>query len=70
MITVSDNGLGMDDAKRKAILSGLSGIGLQNVRERLDIHYGYRAKFEMTSTLGEGTSIRLLLPLTYSKGES
>ena len=70
VITVSDNGLGMDDAKRKAILSGLSGIGLQNVRERLDIHFGYRAKFEMTSKLGEGTSIRLLLPLTYSKGES
>ncbi len=68
-IEVRDDGVGMS-AERLAALatgqaerSGRSGVGVANIRERLDRLFGDRYRMEIRSTLGEGTTIRLDLPL-------
>jgi two-component system sensor histidine kinase YesM len=66
-IEVTDNGIGMDDRKSVSVLHNNSGIGLSNLTERLEIYYGPQAKLELDSKLGEGTTVRLLLPLINTK---
>lgn len=63
-IQIRDNGLGMDEQKRNTLFDNGANIGLANVRERLEIYYGYLAKFEITSKLGEGTTVLIELPIT------
>lgn len=57
-IEVSDNGVGCDftDPGFK------EGIGLQNVRERLELHYGNRVQFLKTGAPGKGARFTLLIP--------
>jgi len=69
MIEVEDDGIGMDMERE----SGLSlaargagdqagGIGMRNVRERMEVMYGSRAEVEMVSRPGRGTKVTLVLP--------
>ncbi|WP_436237861.1 cache domain-containing sensor histidine kinase [Paenibacillus sp. LjRoot153] len=80
-VKLNDNGCGMDEAIVKNIMDGHyervqstgSGIGVRNVIDRLALYYGDKAKFFMTSTIGEGTEVSLILPsvneIDVSKGE-
>ena len=56
VVEVADDGMGFDP-------SGASrGVGIANVEERLRLHYGEAARFEVDSAFGHGTRIRLVLP--------
>ncbi len=67
-ITLSDNGRGFDVAKQydpetdRFKSSKMSGIGLENVRQRLRLEYGDRQKFTIESTAGEGTVVEIVFP--------
>ncbi|MEI6080328.1 MAG: histidine kinase, partial [bacterium] len=59
LISVADNGPGMIVNER--VLFG-RGIGLANVRDRLKLLYGDRAKLEFTSDLNKGTTATINMP--------
>ncbi|RHW42856.1 sensor histidine kinase [Neobacillus notoginsengisoli] len=80
VVEVIDNGVGMDEWTKKRLLqpdgglpasqkpSGhVTGLGLQNVIKRLQLFYGQETIIEIDSKLGEGTSVRLLLPVPAEK---
>jgi LytS/YehU family sensor histidine kinase len=56
-IQVIDNGAGFD-TQQKA-----TGIGMENVRQRLASHYGSNHHFSVESQLGKGTCVSIKLPL-------
>jgi len=66
---VIDNGDGMEvsedntlpDTKRKQ--QHFSGIGVRNVHERIQLIYGEEYGVTISSTLGEGTKVRITLPI-------
>ncbi|MFD0671213.1 ATP-binding protein [Cohnella sp. GCM10027633] len=62
-IAVRDNGVGFPPEKIEPVLSGTyrGGIGLVNVHQRLMNAYG--AGLAITSVAGEGTEVRLRIPL-------
>ena len=69
IITVSDNGIGIDDDKLKALNDYINdknnlfnGIALRNINKRLKLNYGEEYGLEVTSILGKGTSMVLTLP--------
>ncbi len=79
LITISDNGCGMDINKLKKLTYGLSiyqekgssspkdsGIALSNVNARIKLNFGEEYGLSITSTLGNGTSVQILLPLNSS----
>jgi len=65
IIEVEDDGVGMYEGRPPA--SGLgrtgAGIGMKNVRERLEVLFGNEASFEIVSRPGRGTRITMALPL-------
>ena len=65
LIEVRDTGVGMDtDAPARASdRDSASGFGIAQVRERVASLPGGTGRVEVTSRVGEGTTIRLLLPL-------
>lgn len=65
-IEVEDNGIGIEQA-RKQLPKGRKrpGIGLANIRERLRLLFKDKGQLE-TSTLQQGTRVRLTLPLLLS----
>jgi two-component system LytT family sensor kinase len=42
-----------------------NGIGMKNVRERLEVLYGGEARFEVESRPGRGTRVTLEMPMVY-----
>ncbi len=69
IITVSDNGIGMDDKKISSLNDYINdknedfnGIALRNVNKRLKLNYGDNYGLEVMSILGKGTSMILTLP--------
>lgn len=62
MIEVEDDGIGMDAEPVGRGGSG-SGIGMRNVRERMEVMYGPAAEVEMVSRPGRGTKVTLVLPV-------
>lgn len=65
LITISDDGIGMDEAKRRSILhgNGVKGYGLKNVQERIQLFYGRRYGLTVESQAGKGTHVSVLFPL-------
>lgn len=66
-IEIEDNGPGIEPKRLDKILknepvAGASGIGIKNIIDRLNIDFGNRATFNIESTLGKGTKIRIILP--------
>jgi Histidine kinase len=60
-IAVSDTGVGLNGSA--AANSGMSsGTGLQNIRERLQLHYGPKAQLVLQPNSPQGTVARLTLP--------
>ncbi len=63
IIEVEDDGVGIDPgrAHSSGVLQG-NGIGMRNVRERLEVLYGDAALFEVMSRPGRGTKVTLAFP--------
>ncbi|GIP35720.1 sensor histidine kinase [Paenibacillus sp. J2TS4] len=71
ILTVQDNGVGMDRDKLRKIQGFLSSgsevaqgerIGIKNVHDRIKLQYGASYGVTVESILGEGTKVRLSLP--------
>ncbi len=61
VLTVGDDGLGMPDATLAEVYD--RGVGLRNLRDRLARLYGPEHLPEITSAPGNGTQVRLRLPV-------
>ncbi len=64
-IEIMDDGVGMKEAKVQGILEGKdeSAIGIQNVKKRIEKHYGKTATFEIESQVDRGSLFRTYLPM-------
>jgi two-component system LytT family sensor kinase len=68
IIEVEDDGVGMEPGgATQSPVSGLeregSGIGMKNVKERMEVLYGDSAQVELVSRPGRGTKVRLVMPV-------
>lgn len=75
-IEVSDNGIGIDEARLTELKEMLSGglklnhsVGLYNVYQRLSLYYGRDFSIYAESAEGRGTKISIVIPVRYSKEE-
>lgn len=64
LIEVEDDGVGMapERSRSSGVLQG-TGIGMKNVRERLEVLFGDEAHFDISSRPGRGTKITLAIPV-------
>jgi len=74
LLEIEDDGIGMQaepagepvwagrDAARIGVGDG-TGIGLRNVRERMEVLYGSQAEVEVVSRPGRGTKVTLVMPV-------
>lgn len=63
VLTVQDNGLGMDQEKADRIVTEESkGYGVRNVNERIRLYYGPEYALQIKSVPGNGTVCTLLFP--------
>ncbi|WP_219644301.1 sensor histidine kinase [Cohnella sp. CFH 77786] len=77
-IRIEDNGAGIDEVTLQRLNSGKaldhagkgSGLGIQNVMERLRMYYGVRASCNISSEIGQGTRVTLVLPVVPEGGEA
>jgi two-component system, LytTR family, sensor kinase len=60
VIEVSDDGIGISLERQREMFE--SGIGIRNVRDRLEVLYGTDFSLRVESRPGQGTSIRFELP--------
>jgi two-component system, LytTR family, sensor kinase len=65
IVEVEDDGVGMADGRAREVgfISRGNGIGMRNVRERLEVLYGNSARFEVFSRPGRGTRVTLEIPM-------
>ncbi|WP_419872436.1 sensor histidine kinase [Candidatus Pristimantibacillus sp. PTI5] len=68
-IIVEDQGPGMDEPYLRKVLSGEvetrgSGIGLKNIQDRMRLAFGESYGMLLESTVGSGTKVMVMLPLT------
>lgn len=70
MIEVEDDGVGIAPGRTHSsgVLQG-TGIGLKNIRERLEVLFGDAALFDVTSRPGRGTKVTLAIPIPEDQGE-
>jgi two-component system LytT family sensor kinase len=78
LLEIEDDGIGMDpesademrssDAVRVGAGDG-TGIGMRNVRERMEVLYGNQADVEVVSRPGRGTKVRLVMPVLEAGAE-
>lgn len=79
-IRIRDNGTGMPPEKVNLILkadAGMpigeeqnsAGVGMRNVRDRLQLIYGSRMQLAIDSRMGEGTEVSITIPLVYQEEE-
>jgi two-component system LytT family sensor kinase len=62
ILEVEDDGVGIALKPASALDRGGAGIGMQNVRERLEVLYGGRARFTVVSRPGRGTLVSIVIP--------
>lgn len=65
VITITDNGIGMTEEQLSEPFSGgqrsgLSSIGLRNIRDQLKLYYSH-AELKIESTPGQGTTVMLIM---------
>jgi two-component system LytT family sensor kinase len=61
-IEVADDGVGITARPETSLSRQGNGIGMQNVRERLEVLYGRQARFTVVSNPGRGTLVSIELP--------
>ena len=61
LIQVSDNGPGFLNSHTNKRQS--SGVGIKNIRERIQLYYGEKASLEIASIPYQETTISLILPV-------
>jgi len=75
VLRVCDNGVGMDEEKRKTLLTpGASpaegrGVGLINVHERIQLYFGAAYGLSIVSAPDEGTTVVVKLPAVDKSGK-
>jgi len=74
-VEVEDDGVGMAPERRDVSpVSGLvppgTGIGVRNVRERMEVLYGDLASVEINSRPGRGTKVTMLMPILDAGAEA
>ena len=63
LISVEDNGVGMDEDKAATIITRDSkGYGIRNVNERIQLYYGEQYCLSVRSKINEGTCITVRIP--------
>lgn len=63
LVEIKDNGKGFDLQQQESkSTSRLSGIGMRNIEERIQLTYGESYRMQTLSVLGIGTTVRLYLP--------
>lgn len=65
ILKVTDNGMGMAEEVIQEIMTDdkkKNHIALRNIASRLELHYHNQAKFEISSTVGKGTSVQITVP--------
>jgi two-component system LytT family sensor kinase len=67
-IEVADDGVGMVNRPASALSRAGAGIGMKNVRERLDVLYGNQASFSVVSNPGRGTLVTIEIPANLPGG--
>ena len=60
-VTVADTGLGFASSQQSAATAG-TGIGLSNIRQRLQLLYGSRATLTVAENPGGGTAVTITVP--------
>ena len=61
LIEVADDGVGMSNGASMLRRTG-AGIGMKNVKERLEVLYGNQARFSVASNPGRGTLVTIEIP--------
>ncbi|MBF0705587.1 histidine kinase [Alkalihalobacillus hwajinpoensis] len=81
VVEVADNGVGIEKARLTQLLfnDGRSvsekrqghstGLGMQNVKKRIELYYQETGTMTVESTKGSGTTVRLNLPYTKMRGD-
>lgn len=76
VVTVSDNGSGISGERLESLREMLSGgkkltesVGLFNIYQRMVLYYGREFTFDVSSELGMGTKITIIVPVRHSKEE-
>lgn len=75
VLSVQDNGDGMDAGQLQQLRQLLSGsqeggsIGMRNVARRLQLHFDGLCRFFVDSSPGQGTTVRLMLPMQGKKAK-
>jgi two-component system, LytTR family, sensor kinase len=59
---VADDGVGISERPASALKRPGAGIGMKNVRERLEVLYGDQAHFTVVSNPGRGTLVSIDIP--------
>jgi len=70
LITIADDGVGMSEERRKAVLrkeASMNRVGLRNIHDRIQINYGTEYGLGIESQEGVGTTITFILPI-YREG--
>lgn len=66
-ISIKDNGVGMDNEKMNTLLSEVKnesmGLGVFNVKKRLELYFNRSDLFVINSQRGEGTEVIILIPI-------
>ncbi|MBV9441360.1 MAG: hypothetical protein JO217_01570, partial [Acidobacteriaceae bacterium] len=62
MISIQDDGIGMDQSKLASVLEEGGGIGVSNVNERLRVLFGAGYRMAIESKPGAGTETLIEIP--------
>ncbi|PTV98775.1 histidine kinase/DNA gyrase B/HSP90-like ATPase [Halanaerobium saccharolyticum] len=72
IFTITDDGIGMTEQEIKDLLSEnkmnkgqFSGIGINNVKERIELYFGREYGIEIESLKGYFTTVKIILPEIY-----
>lgn len=63
VLKVEDNGIGYELGAARSEGVRLGGVGLVNVERRLHLYFGDASAFKVASTVGQGTTVTLTIPM-------
>ncbi len=64
ILVVEDDGEGIPEEKMEDLFGASSGIGVSNVKERLEVLFGENYRMSVDSKLGQGTRTEIEIPTT------